>query len=1163
MFACFLAVLMLFSAVPLMGVSAANACAHSYEAQGAVAVTYANGKYVVGDETYKCSLCGGTKKEKVYLTDDFNKYADAAKEITASGEYSSASSKFKAVKSAYDAMLALTTGTHFSAFVDRRIKAVEDAVDVFDKNDENNINSYTVTFVYLVGESEKETYDVYVKHGATAVAPSPSSTFYWNAGRHYEFKGWDKKLDNVKGDMTVTAQYKSGIEHDFVDKSDKIDSTCAVEGQEKVEVCRTCGYEKGGEPIAKKAHTWGAWTDNQNAWQLLLGAKATHTRQCSVCLQKYTECSKEDHNLKTVEAKAASCFEEGWAAYSQCKDCDYNNKVVIPAIGDHTVVVDAAKEPTCTATGLTEGKHCSVCKEVLVAQEPVSANGHDFSNEIMADAYLATKADCETPATYYKSCSVCGMVKKDNKDTFQGEALGHDYTAKVYKVSEGDKRLASAATCKEPAKYYYSCSRCDDVSDELTFEYGSKLGHKWGAWKNNADGKTKTRTCDRGCTETTCIKNHNTEIIQAVAATCNAAGHSQYSKCKTCGLTTGYVEYPAGHKFGKTESAVTENATCLVAGAKEEVRYCVREDCKKFEVTTAVVNALGHDYGNFVDDENGKTHTKTCKRDGCLASVDGHTVTANHSVVKVDAKDVTCLEDGCTAGEKCTVCSYNTSTVVKSDKQHKEEVLPAKAATCKETGLTEGKKCSVCGEILVKQEETPKLEHTVVDIPAVEPTCSVAGSTAGKKCSVCGEIIEQPQEIAKTAHTEEIVPAVAATCTEAGATEGKKCSVCGEVITPSEVIPALGHDMIDEPDLPATCTVDGYKGGKHCSRCDYRVEPEVVKAAGSHAEEDIPASVATCTTDGTTGGKRCSVCGEILVEPEINPALGHSFETVITKATATADGKIVKTCTACGEVEETVISKVSTVVLTKTKLTDNGKAQTPAVAVKDAKGNLLTEGADYEITYANNAKPGKATVTVKFVGDNYSGTKTLSFVIVPAATGKISATQTSTSLKVSWSAVEGAAGYRVQLYNGNKLVKSRTTTKKTWTFKKLAKGTKYKVVVTAYVTVNDAPAYGATKSLTTATKTAKVTGVTAASGSKNTVKVKWNKVTGATGYTISYSLKKDGKFKTVTVSSKKNSVNLKNLKSGRVYYVKVTANKRVSGNVIKATPSNIVSVTVK
>ena len=42
----------------------------------------------------------------------------------------------------------------------------------------------------------------------------------------------------------------------------------------------------------------------------------------------------------------------------------------------HTEVTDPAKAPTCTETGLTEGKHCSVCGEVLAAQTAVAAKGH-------------------------------------------------------------------------------------------------------------------------------------------------------------------------------------------------------------------------------------------------------------------------------------------------------------------------------------------------------------------------------------------------------------------------------------------------------------------------------------------------------------------------------------------------------------------------------------------------------------------------------------------------------------------------------------------------------------------------------------------------------------------------------------------------------------------
>ena len=46
---------------------------------------------------------------------------------------------------------------------------------------------------------------------------------------------------------------------------------------------------------------------------------------------------------------------------------------------EHTEEVLPAKEATCTETGLTEGKKCSTCGEILVAQEEVAAKGHSFA----------------------------------------------------------------------------------------------------------------------------------------------------------------------------------------------------------------------------------------------------------------------------------------------------------------------------------------------------------------------------------------------------------------------------------------------------------------------------------------------------------------------------------------------------------------------------------------------------------------------------------------------------------------------------------------------------------------------------------------------------------------------------------------------------------------
>lgn len=74
-------------------------------------------------------------------------------------------------------------------------------------------------------------------------------------------------------------------------------------------------------------------------------------------------------------------------------------------IEDHTAVVDKAVAATCTETGLTEGSHCSVCNEVLVAQTVVDALGHDWSEWV--------KVGNREKST----CSRCGQVKYRNIET--------------------------------------------------------------------------------------------------------------------------------------------------------------------------------------------------------------------------------------------------------------------------------------------------------------------------------------------------------------------------------------------------------------------------------------------------------------------------------------------------------------------------------------------------------------------------------------------------------------------------------------------------------------------------------------------------------------------------------------------------------------------------
>lgn len=109
-------------------------------------------------------------------------------------------------------------------------------------------------------------------------------------------------------------------------------------------------------------------------------------------------------------ATAPTCTETGMERHD-CENCDYYEQQRVAATG-HTEVVDSAVSPTCTEAGLTEGKHCSICNEVLVAQETVAAlGGHKWA-----------EANCTTP----KTCNVCG--------TTEGEASGHDMVDSVCSI---------------------------------------------------------------------------------------------------------------------------------------------------------------------------------------------------------------------------------------------------------------------------------------------------------------------------------------------------------------------------------------------------------------------------------------------------------------------------------------------------------------------------------------------------------------------------------------------------------------------------------------------------------------------------------------------------------------------------------------------------------
>ena len=102
-----------------------------------------------------------------------------------------------------------------------------------------------------------------------------------------------------------------------------------------------------------------------------------------------------NHQLQLSKVlKEVSCTEPGKELHI-CKFCDYEEEKNIPSLG-HTEVIDEAVAPTCTKTGLTEGKHCSVCNTVLVAQEVVPETGEHIWNGGSVDNEGNIHYECDT-----------------------------------------------------------------------------------------------------------------------------------------------------------------------------------------------------------------------------------------------------------------------------------------------------------------------------------------------------------------------------------------------------------------------------------------------------------------------------------------------------------------------------------------------------------------------------------------------------------------------------------------------------------------------------------------------------------------------------------------------------------------------------------------------
>ena len=144
-----------------------------------------------------------------------------------------------------------------------------------------------------------------------------------------------------------------------------------------------------------------------------------------------------------------------------------------------------------------------------------------------------------------------------------------------------------------------------------------------------------------------------------------------------------------------------------------------------------------------------------------------------------------------------------------------------------------------------------------------------------------------------------------------------------------------------------------------------------------------------------------------------------------------------------------------------------GKVIKPAVTVK-YNGATLIKGRDYQLSFSNNKKVGKAAIKINGIG-SYTGTVRKSFDILPKTTKLVKAKGRKTSLVLKWKKqTVQTDGYEIRYSTSRKFLSAKTKklfvkNKKATeiTIKKLKAKTKYYVQIRTYKKVSKKKYYSA------------------------------------------------------------------------------------------------------
>ena len=384
------------------------------------------------------------------------------------------------------------------------------------------------------------------------------------------------------------------------------------------------------------------------------------------------------HTLTKTEAKDVTCAEDGNKEYWTCEHCGKyflsddtdpetataveQAETILPAIQHKNAITRGVAEPTETAPGYSGDLYCPDCDTVL-------EKGYTYWKEdnltwtLYADGTLNISGtgaikdynSTDNPSPAYKNLNVKKVVIEDGVTSIGKYAFWYCSNLTSITIPDGVTSIGRAAF--ESCKSLTSITIPDSVTSigESAFKRCIGLSSVTIPDSVTSIGKYAFYYCKSLTNITipdsvTSIENsafNDCSSLQTISLSCKSS-----LKKSNFGKQANLVSYTL-HTLKKT---ATKAATCTESGNKE---YWTCEHCKKY----------------FLSDD---TNPETAKAVELSETV----IPASHKLTKVEAKAVTCAENGNKAYWTCEHCkkyflSDDANPATATAVEQSETILPA------------------------------------------------------------------------------------------------------------------------------------------------------------------------------------------------------------------------------------------------------------------------------------------------------------------------------------------------------------------------------------------------------------------------------------------------------------------------------------------------------